>query len=411
MTLSTEGRLLHACTRAQIDTAAMVQIDIALQEREGLDWAYLKRMALNHRVFPLLYNGIRRVAESAVPPAVLAEWQADVQVNAVSQEKCQAAMLEALAVLECEGIIAVPFKGVTFALFVYGDLALRRTGDIDLLVRPSDFIKARDLLIRNGYSQYYFGHAEVSTVQGTLMHSEKPLSIDLHYALTPYYQHTNMDQAQHGSRLANRRRNRIDRDSTHWFFSLDCETLWRRLGSLTIANRPVPIFSLEDLLLVATINGIKENWRMLVRVSDIADLVRTHPEMNWDLVFGQVSAMGFERKFELGMLLAHDLCGMPLPNEISRRIAVSATVRSLAHQMRRRFCSDTFDVDVEEFRLLCSIYTMDSFRDRAWYFVYILRRLRQWSFHPSRNLAFFWNLLWQIGLSMMEVTRDWARDL
>lgn len=400
MNISAESRLLLNCSRLHIDAAAREEIIQAASQNP--DWAYLKRAAIKNRVFPLLYNGIRQAGESAVPPAVLDEWRIDAEANAASHERSQAMLVEALAVLDGAGIQAVPFKGVVFALFVYGDLALRRTGDIDLLVRPADFIKARDLLIRNGYSQYYFGHAEVSTVQGTLMHDSKPTSIDLHYALTPYYQHTNMDQATRGSKLAPGRTNRLDIDSTHWFFSLDCEPLWDRLSSMTIANRAVPIFSLEDMLLLAAINGIKENWRMLVRATDIADLVRTRAEMDWDRVFGQVSAMRFERKFEFGLLLARDLCGMPLPDEISRRIGASATLRSLACQTRDRFCSEFIEADLEEFRLLCALYTMDSIRDRAWYSVYILRRLRRWSFRASQYLAFFCKLARQIRLSMVE---------
>jgi hypothetical protein len=385
MNISAEGRLLLNCARIRIDAAAQEQIDIAV--RQNPDWGYLRRAADKNRVLPLVYNGLMQSCASSVPVGVLHEWRGIVDENLARQEKNQAVLLEAMAMLEGAGIPCVPFKGITFALFVYGSLALRHAGDVDLLVRPADFIRARDLLIRSGYSQYYFGHAEVSTVQGSLVDLKKRISIDLHYALTPYYQHTNMDQAKRGSRLARRKANRLDTDSTHWFFSLDCEPLWGRLGSVTVAGRAMPIFSPEDLLMVAVINGIKENWRMLVRVSDIADLVRTH-DMDWDRVFGQVRAMRCGRKFNFGLLLARELCGMPLPQEIVGRISATPTSRSLALQTQERFCRDERDADEEEFRLLCAFYTMDRVSDRAWYFVYILRRLKQFSFRMPQYVSF-----------------------
>lgn len=397
MTISIEGQLLLNCARIQIDAAAHEEINIAV--RQNPDWAYLKRSAIKNGVLPLVYKGLMQSCTSSIPVGVLHQWRKAADENLARQEKSQVALLEVAAVLEGAGIPYVPFKGITFALFVYGSLALRKVGDIDILVRATDFIRARDLLIRSGYSQVYFGHAEVSTVQGTVGNIERKIAIDLHYAMTPYYQHTNMDQAKGGSKLAPAKANRLDTDSTHWFFSLDCEPLWDRLGSLTVAGRAMPIFSPEDLLMVAAINGIKENWRMLVRVSDIADLVRIH-DMDWDRVFGQVDALRCERKFNFGLLLAHEYCGMPLPQEIVRRISASPTSRSLALQTRDRLCQDKF-ADLEDFRLLCAFYTMDSLRDRAWYLVYIFRRLRQRSLSLSQYVSFARKFARQFWLSMV----------
>src|SRR3954452_23602598 len=49
------------------------------------------------------------------------------------------------------GIMAVPFKGPTLALLLYGSVAMRSSTDVDLLVSPSRALAARRILERQGF--------------------------------------------------------------------------------------------------------------------------------------------------------------------------------------------------------------------------------------------------------------------
>ena len=184
-------------------------------------------------------------------------------------------------------------------MFVFGNLNLRQCGDIDLLVHPEDFLKAKDLLIRNGYCHTKFGHHETANFQAQLVSEDGRTGIDLHYGITPRYIHVNQDDADTGGRLYRWNWSRLDASSTNWFFYMDTRPMWERLNYIIINDIPVPIFAAEDMLLISCINGIKENWRLLRRISDIAELIRAKPEINWDWIIKQVHTLRFERKFFL----------------------------------------------------------------------------------------------------------------
>lgn len=393
---SSEREILFCCSRSNIDESIHQKLRDLVQT--NVDWQYLREAARNNAMGPLLYHHLQHKCNDLIPPAILNEVRDDAQTLLAHSENCLVQLFEILDLLEANRIPVVPFKGLTFALYVYGTLSLRVSADIDLLVHREDFLRAKNLLICRGYRDGFFGHAEVSTVQAQLGPPSGKVSVDLHYGLTPHYMYTDRELSDKGSILKRRDWGRLDTTSTYWFFSLNCEPLWERLIPLTIANRTVQIFAPEDMLLVALINGIKENWRKIKYVTDIADLIRAHPEMDWDYLFGQVRFLRCERRFLLALSLAHELCGMPLPNDILKDVSASPTLRSMTEQVRYRNCLAKYSPDNQEFRLLSELLTTDNMGDMARYLLFIVRRLRKFGFGPSDYFSFLRMFIRQIGL-------------
>ncbi len=58
-----------------------------------------------------------------------------------------------LALFADNDVRAVPYKGPALALQLYGNVALRQFSDLDILVHPRDVLRARDLLLAEGYAQ------------------------------------------------------------------------------------------------------------------------------------------------------------------------------------------------------------------------------------------------------------------
>ncbi len=65
------------------------------------------------------------------------------------------AFQEIRELLNNHGIEAIPLKGLALAFTLYPDEALRPMGDIDLLIRPEQVFKARDLLLAHGGKSIY----------------------------------------------------------------------------------------------------------------------------------------------------------------------------------------------------------------------------------------------------------------
>ncbi len=82
------------------------------------------------------------------------------------------AFQEIRPILAGHGIEAIPLKGLALAFTLYPDEALRPMGDIDLLIRPEQVFKARDLIVAHGGKPMYVPlsplheriHAHVSAI-------------------------------------------------------------------------------------------------------------------------------------------------------------------------------------------------------------------------------------------------------
>ena len=309
-TTSPEIELLLCCARTQIDDATAEQIN-KLVEQE-IDWANLLQIADRHRVFPLLTQSLLATCPEAVPPDILARlrhlFHAQGQHNLALTSK----LLKILNLFKEHNIDAIPFKGPVLAASAYSNLLLRQNGDLDLLVKESDFQKAIDLLISQGYVQTIQVPWEVHL---TYKDGRNSIDLDLHREIVP----------------------------KHLSCSLSSTYVWTHLESFSLAGKIVSTLSPEASLLILCLNGNKECWRRLNRVCDVAEFIRAHPNLDWPQVMNEAETMGFKRLIFLGLLLAHKLLGVKLPEYIWQQIQSDSVASFLFGQISTQLFSQTGD--------------------------------------------------------------------
>jgi hypothetical protein len=147
-----EVQVLLCCAQTCHNLASTTQLPHLL--RHDLDWTSLIRLALRHRVLPLVYRGLQTFSADLIPPAIHAQLHHHYHANAQRNLLLAGTLLKLLRVLETHRIPAIPYKGPVLALAAYGNLALRQFGDLDLpdlLVRKQDAERATDLLLTQGY--------------------------------------------------------------------------------------------------------------------------------------------------------------------------------------------------------------------------------------------------------------------
>jgi hypothetical protein len=71
-------------------------------------------------------------------------------------------------------------------------------------------------------------------------------------------------------------------------------------------------------------------------VCDIAELIRAHPNLNWEHIVAQASEFGMERRLYLGLFLANCMLDAPLPQVIETKIHTNPHVRTLARQVMEK---------------------------------------------------------------------------
>src|SRR6266403_5674002 len=138
-----EAQLLVLCA----SPATNQEEKICAVADENLDWEFLLRLARGHAVTQLLFWRLNPASLHPLPAALEAAFQENVRHNLWLTRE----LLQLHQLFRCEEIRLLPFKGPTLALAAYGNLALRQFVDLDLLVPKSDALRARDLLLANGY--------------------------------------------------------------------------------------------------------------------------------------------------------------------------------------------------------------------------------------------------------------------
>ncbi len=310
-----DAELLLRCARTRNDSEGDVRIRTLLQGE--IDWTSLLRMASRHGTLPLLYRNLNAVDPKAVPENTLDELRHHFRFNSQRNLLLTGELIRLLQIFEARGISAVPFKGPVLAAAVYGNLALREFGDLDILVRERDVATARELLVSSGYQpQYRLTRAQEAAFLGyereyTFVHGDTGNVVELHWKVAP----------------------------KPFPFSLDTDRLWERVEQAPLGGSTVPTFSSEDLLLFLCVHGSAHLWARLGWVCDVAELIRIHTNIDWERLTNRAGASGIERMLLLGLFLASDLLQAPLPEKISEKARADTRVGELAGQVYEHLLS------------------------------------------------------------------------
>lgn len=293
-----EIELILCCCRTAIDTATTQRIKTLLQH--NIDWAYLVQTALRHGVMPLLYQSLQSTCPDAIPKTILEQLRNHFHANAMHNLFLTKELLKLLNLFQDHDICAIPFKGPTLAAFAYSNLALRQFCDLDILVKKQEFIKAQNLLQTQGYQLI----KQVSW-QSCLVHHKSKVVIDLHHAIT----------------------------SKRFNVPLNCSRLWQRLEPISLTGTTIQNFSAENSLFILCIQlntDIWGGWANLAKLCDIAQLIRSHQQLDWEFVIQQANTVGCRRMVLLALFLTSDILSTELPDNIWQRIQADPVIQTLA---------------------------------------------------------------------------------
>ena len=296
--------LLLCCARRQLDAGLSARIRELLEQR--VDWDVLLSLANAHGLSPLLHWNLWRNFSQLLPPAAGKAVQDSFQCNARRNLLLVLELVDILRLLASKNISVVPFKGPTLAEALYGNIALRQCSDLDLFIRPDDLAAGIETLVSEGYSPVL----QLTPPQQTALvrsHYEYGLVspsgtlIEFQWGIVPRY------------------------------FSLPfgTEQLWQDLRTSQIGGADILALSPENLLLVLCIHGGKHLWNRLVWLSDIAEIIQLHADLDWDYAVRQARAHHAERMLLLGLSLTHTVFGTALPENIHLCLAEDNRVMSL----------------------------------------------------------------------------------
>src|SRR5688572_5371696 len=146
-------KILLLCGRTELDPDRTEELRGLV--REPPDWERLFRMADFNGLFPLLYRHLNEGAADLIPVDQLSVCRRYFQKNAEHVLGLTAELIKILSLLGEHGVLAVPYKGPALASRLYGNVALRQIGDLDILVARKDVLTAEALLEEVGFRIRY----------------------------------------------------------------------------------------------------------------------------------------------------------------------------------------------------------------------------------------------------------------
>ena len=119
------------------------------------DWAYFSSLANLHGVAALVYNNLGKLGFLEYLPSEYRESLHNaLLVNVTRNARNLKETAEVTGILNEHGIRMVLLKGLALELTVYGNCGLRQMSDADVLLKREDCIRARNILLENGFVSY-----------------------------------------------------------------------------------------------------------------------------------------------------------------------------------------------------------------------------------------------------------------
>ena len=304
--LSPETQLLVRCARTFHDEAGQKQ----LRDLAGgtISWDRLLDEAARHQIMPLVANSLGLVSD-VIPGKLLEQLAGYTSLQAMRNLKLTGVLAEVLDALDEADIVAFPYKGPALAVAAYGSVSLRTFADLDVLVQKREYLRAKAVLEDLGFvsaspfpsDRYYL------LWKSAFRFDREDVSVDLQWGST--------------SMVA-------------LSIPLD-EEFWRSGVQLQIAGRTVRAIEAEDLMLLLCAHGSRHQWDRLKWVCDVAELIGAQEHMDWGSTLARARQVGAMRVLRLGLILAEELLGARVPDEVLIEVHSDKTAIRLAHDAAR----------------------------------------------------------------------------
>jgi hypothetical protein len=297
---------------------------------QSICWKFLYDLAERHGTQPLLCQALSGLGE-AVPREQMQLLEQRAQINLHKAMFLSCELIRIFDCLAAVGIEVIPYKGLALAEAIYGDIALRQSGDIDLLIRPHDLPRIREVVKDLGY----IPHSPLSTDQESC------------------YLKSGYECAFDGAAGRNLLEVQWAIQPRFYAVDFDVEGLFQRAVTLSVAGHAMKTPSAEDSFLILSLHAAKHVWGRLIWLCDL-DRIMKLPELNWDRIATQAIRLGIVRILRVTMLLATGLLGASIPLSAESSLPKDLAAGKLAEEIGRHITAEAaYDVEsVDYFRLM-----------------------------------------------------------
>ncbi len=258
----------------------------------GLDWDEYLTLVGRHRTPALSWEVLKGVPEANLPPTVRQTLQQRCANCRMQATRLTSLLVQVLKDFNQAGIPLIPLKGPLLSLELYGDLGIRQSQDIDIMVALRDLTAAQARLEAMGWQVY---------LQPTFSPRHTQVFLKIYHHIVYWH-------PLHGCFLELHWRTRwetLDRTAGQWTRST--ELVWSGLRYRTLSR--------TDLTLHLCEHGSGHAWFRSKWLSDLARMYSVD-YVDWNAAFWTARNAGMENSLLQCLCLLEQLHGLPVPETL-----------------------------------------------------------------------------------------------
>ncbi|MFD0697816.1 nucleotidyltransferase family protein [Paenibacillus sp. GCM10027628] len=262
-----------------------------------MDWSLFLQLVMHHRVYPLVFTKLREMDSELIPEHVIESLSAEYKRNTFQMLQLSAELERVCKVFDEHGIRSLQLKGPVIAKELYGDISLRTSKDLDILVPFADIEKVEGILRMLGYVLT----DEINRVLDdwkwrihhlSYFHPGKRILIEMHWKQSP----------------------NITNEPSF-------DELWSRRNTSSFTKNGIHFLGVEDLFLYLVSHGARHSWFRLRWLADIKQLL--NKEFEWEKVHSHLKRYDCHYLAGQALILANQLLATPIKQEIKPIMASS----------------------------------------------------------------------------------------
>ncbi len=313
-----------------------------------------KLLKLSHLkgLTPLLYSKMKALDPKKINKRFTKAFK-DIYFSTISDNmKLSNNIWRAVNLLRNNGLDPIPYKGPTLGIIAYGDIALRSSADIDIMIHNFEFEQAINIFVNNGYS------IPVSSKKKIIKYTYKT------------WRDINLEKGEYHFDI----HQQIEKGPE--FFRPD-DDAFKSCIKVKLNKKEIKTFSPEETLVIMAINCASDGYGSFKHYRDITGIIIKNPDLNWEKVFFSAGKKKSLKIVKISLKFSKLFCGLKLPEDISEAIETKSLNRFFDNLVGRLFFKN-FELDI-----LTNILTIPKSLDT----VFSKIRFYFWFFlHPSPQM-------------------------
>lgn len=380
--LKNEQLLLLKTLQLRIDSSKIIEVKKVVEN--SINWDYWLELVKVHGVAPLVYQICQQHLSNLIPEKVLNSLDFFYRQNIARNLSLSNELVKIFKLLKEHNINILPYKGPVLSEYLYQNLALRCSTDIDLIVLESDLYQVKNILVSANY--------KFISVAKNIDKLNPPLQWQSEYLMaTPNY------------KILIDIHKKLTRED--FFYPLPMTYIWENLTEITFLNQKLSYFDPNKLFFILATHGTKHCWESMIWLYDLVSLINHKKDLDLNEVLKIADQTSQSRMILLTLYLCQQLFLIKIPKNIEQRIQADPNIHSLFSQSINRLFNPkisgtkvTFEDNFLE-KVKFYLQLQDSFQGKLKQILSFIKflispNLRDWNFYPlAVNFYFLYYLI------------------